>query len=439
MSVRVAKFGGSSLSDAAQFHKVKAIVESNCERHYIIASAPGRNEEFNLKVTDQLVSLTKIKAAGNDYLPLLQQIRNRYQLIVDGLPIHFPLERRFEELEKRIESGASDAYIISRGEALNAEILAAYLGFDYIDAADCIYFDGKGVFESETTYSNMRQLLKKHEYAVLPGFYGSNPDGEIALFSRGGSDISGAIVARAVSASLYENWTDVNGVLMADPRCVPNPKTIPEITYRELRELAYMGASVLHDEAISPVRYVGIPIHIRNTNVPEHPGTLIVPNRETGKRNGSITGIAGRLGFTSITVEKELMNTEIGFGRKVLSAIEESGLCFEHLPSGIDTLSVIVNTHNFKPLRSKIVSDIVRMSDPDALLIEEHLALISVVGSGMIRARGTAAKLFTALADAGINIRLIDQGSSEISIIIGVEEKDYVASVTAIYSAFSKI
>jgi aspartate kinase len=292
--------------------------------------------------------------------------------------------------------------------------------------------------DSEKTNEVLKQLLKAYPRAVIPGFYGSMPDGTVTTFSRGGSDITGSIVARAAAATLYENWTDVSGFLMADPRCIENPRSIPIITYKELRELAYMGATVLHEEAVFPVRYVGIPINIRNTNKPEDPGTLIVPNADDQIPDTVITGIAGKLGFVSVSIEKDMMNSEVGFGRRILEVFEKNGMCFEHLPSGIDTMSIIVNAHDFKPKRSTIIADIYRATDPDALVLDEHLALIAVVGRGMVRAKGTAARIFGALAAADINIKMIDQGSSEINIIVGVEEKDFNAALRAIYNEFVK-
>lgn len=438
MEIKVAKFGGSSLADSNQFKKVGAIIKSDPTRRYIVASAPGRSQEYDKKITDQLYTIVQIRACNGDFRPLLKRVFTRFQSIKETLGLRWNIDDDYHIILDSIEHGASEDYIVSRGEYLNAKLLAEYLDYDFVDAADCILFNGRGIFDSEKTNPYLRQVLKKHERAVLPGFYGAKPDESIVTFTRGGSDITGAIVARATSASLYENWTDVSGVLMADPACVSNPRTIDLITYRELRELAYMGASVLHDEAVFPVRYVGIPINIKNTNRPEDRGTLIVPNAEDQVPESVITGIAGRLGFTSITVEKERMNTELGFGRRVLGAIEDAGLCFEHLPSGIDTMSVIVNSHAFKPHRAKIVSTIYRTTDPDGLTIDEHLALIAIVGRGMKRQKGTATRIFSALRDANINIKLIDQGSSEINVIVGVEEKDFHNAIQAIYQEFVK-
>lgn len=438
MEIKVAKFGGSSLSDASQFEKVANIIAQDPTRRYIIASAPGRNANYPRKVTDQLYSVSQIRLTGGDYEGTLGRVFERFLEIREALGLKTDLEAEFEAIRQRIARGACEDYIVSRGEYLNSKLLSDYIGYDFVDAANGILFNNRGSFDSEKTNPHLRQLLKGHERAVIPGFYGSKPDDTIVTFTRGGSDITGAIVARATSAVLYENWTDVSGVLMADPGCIKNPKTIPVITYKELRELAYMGAAVLHDEAIFPVRYVGIPINIKNTNAPNEPGTLIVPRADQTVPKTVITGIAGRMGFTSISVEKDMMNTEIGFGRRVLEAVEDCGLCFEHLPSGIDTMSVIVNSHDFKPHRAKIVSDIYRMTNPDALIIDEHLALIAIVGRGMAHNTGTAGRIFASLAKAKISVKLIDQGSSGINIIVGVEEKDFHDAIAAIYYEFVK-
>jgi aspartate kinase len=438
MEIKVAKFGGSSLADSEQFKKVGSIIRSDPARRYIVASAPGRSPQFDKKITDQLYTIVQLRTCDGNYIPLLNKIFNRYRSIKEQLGLTIDLDKEYQEILTQIQEGIGEDYIASRGEYLNAKLLAEYLGYDFVDAADCILFNARGIFDAEKTNAYLRQVLKKHEKAVLPGFYGSKPDDSIVTFSRGGSDITGAIVARATSAALYENWTDVSGVLMADPGCIQNPRTIELITYKELRELAYMGAAVLHDEAVFPVRYVGIPINIKNTNSPEDIGTMIVPNANGVLPQTVITGIAGKTGFTSITIEKDRMNSELGFGRRVLDAIEDVGMCFEHLPSGIDTMSVIVNAHLFKPHRAKIVSAIYRSTDPDSIIIEEHLALIAIVGRGMREQKGTATRIFAALQAANINIRLIDQGSSEINIIVGVEEKDFHDAIRAIYYEFVK-
>jgi aspartate kinase len=335
-------------------------------------------------------------------------------------------------------AGTAD-YAASRGEYLNGLIVAELLGYEFIDAADVIFFDKRGLFDAERTQQVLGERLKRTPKAVVPGFYGQDINGKVKTFSRGGSDISGAIVARAANADVYENWTDVTGMLMADPRVVPNPKPIEVITYRELRELAYMGATVLHDEAIFPVRQAGIPVNIRNTNQPEHPGTLIVrdvPAEDEKRRTGQITGIAGRKDFTVITVEKALMNQELGFGRRLLTVLEANGISFEHMPSGIDTMSVVISDKNLAGKTDKVCEEINAECKPDTLECEGGMALVATVGRGMAYHPGIAAKLFDALAKAGVNVRMIDQGSSEINIIVGVSTADFEKAMRAVYGAF---
>ncbi len=436
MELKVVKFGGSSLADATQMKKVRDIVLSDKTRRYVIPSAPGKRFDGDEKVTDLLYRTHKLYSNGDNYLPVFQKIRDRFTSIIADLKLDLILDDEFNTIENDLQAGADAAYMASRGEYLNGKILACYLEMPFIDAKNCVLFDLAGNFDAEATNTLMKQHLKGAQYAVIPGFYGANTNGEIVTFSRGGSDITGSIVARAAAATLYENWTDVSGFLMADPRCIDNPKGIDIITYKELRELSYMGATVLHDEAIFPVRYVGIPINIKNTNRPEDKGTLIVPNTADVIPETIITGVSGKSGFVSITVEKERMNNEIGLIRRILDVFEKHGLCCEHMPSGIDTLSVVLNAHDFKKKRAEVIADIYRAIDPDALVLDEHLALIAVVGRGMVRAKGTAARVFAALAKADINIKMIDQGSSELNIIVGVEEKDFNKAIRAIYEEF---
>ena len=439
MELKVVKFGGSSLADAAQFQKVASIIHMDDTRRYVIPSAPGKRFDGDEKITDLFYAYhSAVQRGANDAGFIFKKIQVRYQEIIEKLGVQISLDCEFEKIERDLKSGASAEYAASRGEYLCGIVLSAYLGFTFIDAATCIFFHEDGQLDAEKTNLYLKQLLKAYPRAVIPGFYGTLPDGTIATFSRGGSDITGSIVARASAATLYENWTDVSGFLMADPRCVDSPRRIELITYKELRELSFMGATVLHDEAVFPVRYAGIPINIRNTNQPEDPGTLIVPGAEDQIPDTVITGIAGRAGYVSITVEKDRMNGEIGFGRKIFEVFEKYGLSIEHLPSGIDTMSILVNAARFKPIRSSVIADIYRATDPDALVVDEHLALIAVVGRGMIRNKGTAARIFRALADANINIKMIDQGSSEINIIAGVEEKDFNRALRAIYAEFVK-
>ena len=429
------KFGGSSLASAEQFNKVKSIITEDPHRRYVIPSAPGKRFSDDTKVTDMLYDCYDTAVNGKNFEEKLDKIHARYQEIIDGLHLNLSLDEEFEKIFEYFQNGAGVNYAASRGEYLNGIIMAHYLGFDFIDAAEVIFFDENGEFDSEKTNNILSMRLEKTEHAVIPGFYGAMPNGTIKTFSRGGSDITGSIVARAVKADLYENWTDVSGFLVTDPRIVENPEPIEIITYRELRELAYMGASVLHDEAIFPVRREGIPINIKNTNDPSAPGTLIVEST-CKKPKYTITGIAGKKGFASVNLEKDRMNTEIGFGRRVLSVFEENGLSFEHIPSGIDTMSVFVQQSDFEEKEQKILAGLHRNVDPDFLEIHSNIALIAVVGRGMKSTEGTAGKLFTALAKEDINIRMIDQGSSELNIIIGVNEKDFEKAIKAIYHAF---
>ena len=313
--------------------------------------------------------------------------------------------------------------------------MAAFLNYEFVDAADVIAFDEDGTFNAKKTDSLLSDRLSGTDCAVVPGFYGAKPDGSIHTFSRGGSDITGSLVARAIHADMYENWTDVSGFLMTDPRIVDDPVTISTITYREMRELSYMGATVLHEDAVFPLRNEGIPINVRNTNRPEDPGTMVVEST-CNKPKYTITGIGGKKGFASITIEKAMMNSEVGFGRKVLQVFEDCGMTFEHTPSGIDTFSVYVNQHDFEPHEQQIIAGLHRMVHPDMIELESDLALIAVVGRGMRRTRGTAGRIFAALAHAHVNVKMIDQGSSELNIIIGVENRDFETAIRAIYDIF---
>jgi len=437
MSVKVLKFGGSSLADAAHFRAVADIVKAEPERRYVVASAPGKRMSGDEKVTDLLYKCYELASNEEDITDVFEEIKSRYNDIIRELEIDLDLTEVFEKIKNSLLHSSGRDYIASRGEYLNAMILAKYLGFDFIDAKKVIFFKENGTFDSEKTNDVLSAYLSKHEYAVIPGFYGSMPNGTVKTFSRGGSDITGSIVARAASASIYENWTDVSGFLMADPRFIDNPKTIDKITYKELRELSYMGATVLHEDAIFPVRYSKIPINIRNTNCPEARGTFIVPQADEIS-DDVITGVAGRTGFSTITIEKDMMNAELGFGRRVLQAIEQNGISFEHFPSGIDTMSVVVSTKELHDKRADVMADICKAVNPENIFVEENLALIAVVGRGMVKAKGTAARIFTALANAGVNIRMIDQGSCELNIIVGVDSNDFTVALRAIYEEFVK-
>lgn len=435
MQTKVVKFGGSSLADADQFRKVAAIIKAEPERRYVVASAPGKRFADDVKVTDMLYACFDLVAKKQNIDEAFAKIEDRYNGIIADLGLDFSLEKEFRKIRMAIEHHAGEDYVASRGEYLNSMILAKYLGFTFIDAESGIFFNNDGTFDDKSTYKALGSLLEEVEYAVIPGFYGSMPNGTIKTFSRGGSDVTGAIVARAVHASLYENWTDVSGMLMADPRLVENPKVIEEITYRELRELAYMGATVMHEEAIFPVREACIPINIRNTNAPADPGTMIVPKSDRPVST-VITGVAGRKGFSSITIEKDRMNTEVGFGRKILGVLEHFGVSFEHTPTGIDTMSVVVTTSSIADCKEAIIGRIFRDANADSVTIDDNMALIAIVGRGMVSNKGTAGRIFTAIAKQDINIRMIDQGSGENNIIVGVDEDDYTAALQAIYGAF---
>lgn len=436
MGVKVAKFGGTSLADANQIRKVQAIVHADPERRYVVPSAPGKRTKGDQKITDLLYLCHAHAQQGIAFDDVFRLIADRYLQIVADLALKLDLKPHLDEARKRIAGGETADYTASRGEYLNGLIVADLLGYTFVDAADVIHFDVKGRFDAALTQQSGSRILKKHKKAVVPGFYGSMPDGSIKTFSRGGSDISGAIVAAAVAADVYENWTDVSGLLMADPRVIENPRPIETVTYKELRELAYMGATVLHDEAIFPVRQAGIPVNIRNTNEPAHPGTMIVANGGKASTAGAITGIAGRKDFTVIAIEKALMNTEVGYGRRLLECLESAGVSFEHIPSGIDTISVVIADAQLNGKLDKVVEDIKASCRPDSLEVLPHMALIATVGRGMLHTPGMAAKLFGALAAAGVNIRMIDQGSSELNIIVGVDARDFEKAMKAIYGAF---
>lgn len=438
-TLKVAKFGGTSVADAAQLLRVKAIVEADEGRRWVVPSAPGKRSGSDQKITDLLYLCHESAKRGIGFDEVFGLIAARYREIVRDLKLALDIDALLEEIRNRMKAGANADYCASRGEFLNGHIVSELLGFDFVDPAEIVLFDERGTFLPEATNDAVQARLKKHPRAVVSGFYGSKPDGSIKTFSRGGSDITGAIVARGVGADVYENWTDVSGLLMADPRVVKDPKPIATITYRELRELAYMGATVLHDEAIFPVRESGIPVNIRNTNDPEDPGTMIVRgNGSSGglTYTGQITGVAGRKGFSIIAIEKTLMNTEIGFARRLLSVLESNGISFEHMPSGIDTVSVVLATSELEGKLEKVVREIKVECRPDSVEVHHGIALIATVGRGMMQIPGMAARVMKSLADASVNIRMIDQGSGELNIIVGVKEVDFEHAVRAIYAAF---
>ncbi len=433
--IKVAKFGGSSCASAEQFRKVKDIVLSDKSRHYIVVSAPGKRASGDTKVTDLLYRLQDAVQDEKKFQETLQTIKDRYQEIIDGLGLQFSLAADFDRIEKDLKAGADRDYAASRGEFLNAKLMAAYLGFSFIDSASCFVFKEDRSCDYQKTEEGIRAALKDIDYAVFPGFYGADEKGKVVTFSRGGSDVTGSLLAAAEHVDLYENWTDVSGFLVADPRIVPNPEVIDYITYRELRELSYMGAGVLHEDAIFPVRREGIPIQIKNTNRPEDHGTLIVQNT-LKKPRFIITGVSGKKDFCAINIEKAMMNSEIGFARKLLSVLEDNNISFEHIPSGIDTMTLVIHQEELEHCEQKILNGIQRAVNPDLIELESDIALIAVVGRGMKSSRGVAGRVFSALAHEYINIKMIDQGSSEYNIIIGVRNEDFEKAIRAIYKMF---
>lgn len=435
MGIKVAKFGGTSVSDAIQMAKVKKIVEADPDRRYVVVSAPGKRFNEDNKITDLLYLCMAHIDHNVPYDQVFQVVCDRFSAIELSLGVNVNLKKHFEEIRENLKAGASEDYIASRGEYLNAIIAAAYLGYDFVDTAGIIKFDERGKFQNGKTDDALREELLKHERAVLPGFYGAYPDGRIKTFSRGGSDITGSLVARAIKADVYENWTDVSGFLMADPRIVKHAKPISTISYKELRELSYMGASVLHEDAVFPARAANIPINIRNTNEPEDPGTTITAEANA-KEDTIITGIAGSKDFTVIAIYKNMMNKDKGFVKRILGILEDYEISFEHMPSGIDTISVVISNKKLSGKLDEILEEFQRKLQPDSMDVFENMSLIATVGCGMAKRPGVSAKLFTALFEDDINIRMIDQGSSEMNIIIGVENKDFENAIKAIYNAF---
>lgn len=433
--LKTVKFGGSSLADAQQFKKVAEIINSDESRRYVVVSAPGKRYAQDIKVTDLLYRCCEAARQGYDFSDSFQMIRKRYEEIIRELGLDLSLDAELADIEAELKARPNRDYAASRGEYLNAIVMAAYLDRPMLDAAECIFFTEDGVFDAERTQEVLSKRLAELPSAVLPGFYGRNPDGSVRTFSRGGSDVTGAIVARASASDLYENWTDVSGMLSCDPRIVENPAPIDSISYAELRELAYMGASVLHESAIFPVKKAGIPINIRNTNAPLDPGTMIQPSAGY-HANRPVTGIAGKKHFSTILVEKDQMNEMVGFAMKVLEIIARHGLLMEHMPSGIDTLSVVVSTDQLEPCRNAILHELQEALQPDSITIHDELALIAIVGRGMVRQRGSAARVFNTLSKARVNCNMIDQGSGELNIIVGVDVEDFEIAIEALYNEF---
>lgn len=430
------------MASAEQIAKAHAIIAADPDRKYVVPSAPGKRSADDRKVTDLLYLCHESAEQGIAFDEAFGIIDQRFREIAEQLGMALDMDSLLGEVKIKIvenaAAGRGPDYAASRGEYLNGRILAERLGVAFVDAADVIFFNTAGRLDEAKTYATLADTLKQLGRAVVPGFYGSTPEGHVKTFSRGGSDVTGAIVARAVGASVYENWTDVSGLLMTDPRIVSNPETIETLTYRELRELSYMGASVLHPEAVFPVRQTNIPINIRNTNEPDHPGTLIVGSDTDTPTRYPITGIAGRKDFTIIHLEKTLMNEIIGYGEQVLGVLRRHGVSFEHMPSGIDTLSIVVADDELDGKLDAVLEELRRDLEPDAIDVDPDLALIATVGRGMKTKPGRAATLFSALAAAGVNIRMIDQGSSELNIIVGVNVHEFDVALKTIYAAFVK-
>ena len=435
MKTIVCKFGGSSMADAEHFRRVAEILKADPARRYAVVSAPGKRFDGDPKVTDLLYRCYDLAAAGEDFAPVLAAVRARYEGIAEGLGVSFDAEGALAVIAEHLRRSPQRDYMASRGEYLNARLMAAYLGWAFLDMAETVRFRADGTLDPDSTYALLGEALRTTERAVLPGFYGADETGRIRTFSRGGSDVTGAIAAWAAKADLSENWTDVSGMLFTDPRIVSDPAAIPFINSRELRELSYMGASVLHEDAVFPARRAGIPINIRNTNRPEDPGTIISAQAPAGAVIPPVTGIAGRKGFDTVLVEKAMMNSEVGFAARLLDIFAAHGVPFEHCPTGIDTMSVVVSSDAFRPHREEILAALGELK-PDNLKVEEGLAMIAVVGCGMVENKGIAARILGAVTAAGVNIRMIDQGSSELNIIIGVREEDYETAIRGLYKEF---
>jgi len=434
--MKIVKFGGSSLADACQFQKVKNIIEEDSERKYIVVSAPGKGRHNNHKVTDLLSMCHQLASHDLNFNEIFKIVEDVFNNIVDDLELSIDIKAILDDVKNEITNGASYDYVISRGENISAQVLSNYLGFEFIDSKDLIFFNDR-VVDFKASEDKIKKVLEGKEYVVIPGFYGSNKEGKITTFSRGGSDITGSILASALGAEKYENFTDVSGFLVADPKIVKNPSTINTITYKELRELSYMGAKVLHEEAIFPLRDKNIPINIKNTNSPQDEGTLILSKCDS-KNVNTITGISGKKDFTVINLEKVNMNSEIDFFRKLTTVFESNDIPIEHMPSSIDSVSVIVSDLKIGPKMDKVLESLKIYLNADKISTERDISIIAVVGRGMINEKGVSSRVFTALAKNGVNIKMISQGSSEINIIIGVETKDFEIAINSIYQEFYK-
>ena len=434
--MKVAKFGGSSLADALQLKKVKDIIIKDDDKKYIVVSAPGKGINNNHKVTDLLAMCHELSAHELNFNEVYKIIENVFKNIVDDLVLDIDIDGILKDVKNEITNGASYDFVISRGEFISAQVLAKFLGYDFVDARDLIVFTD-GALDLPKSTANIENILTKHDRAVVPGFYGLDEFGKVHTFSRGGSDVTGSVIASALDAEMYENFTDVSGFLVADPKIVKDSIPIGTITYKELRELSYMGAKVLHEEAIFPLRDKNIPINIKNTNAPKEEGTLIVSKCAYRNKN-IITGISGKKDFTVINLEKVNMNTEKDFFRKLTTVFESNDISIEHMPSSIDSVSVIASDSQIAAKLNKVLEELKIYLNVDSISWERDISLIAVVGRGMINEKGVSSRTFTALARNGINIKMISQGSSEINIIIGVETKDFENAIEAIYREFYK-
>lgn len=435
--IKITKFGGSSLANHEQFKKVKAIIESDVDRRYVVVSAAGKQHNSDNKITDLLYlchAHTTYHVSSDSVFSIIEE---RFLTLKKELHLKYPIEQELLEIKQLLQEKISLDYLVSRGEYLTALLMAEYLGYTFVDAKDIIHFHYDGTIDFETTQQSCNQLLETHHNFVIPGFYGAYPDGDVRILSRGGSDITGSILARVMNANMYENWTDVSGILMADPRIVHHPKRIEKITYSELRELSYMGANVLHEDAIFPVKEKNIPINILNTNKPEDTGTIIVDTDDDPSSNKQvITGIAGKKDFSVVAIYKNHMSNEIGIIKRALDIFEKYHISIEHIPSGIDSFSVVVNSEDIKNNKYDIVFDIKKACGCDNVKVIDEIALIATVGRHMSYRPGISGRLFQVLGENNINIRMIAQGSEEINIIVGVENKDFEKTIAVIYDSF---
>ncbi|MDO5531494.1 aspartate kinase [Sutterella sp.] len=435
--LKITKFGGSSCASAEQFRKVKAIIEADPARRFVVISAAGRKNKSDNKITDLLYLCRAHVDYHVDYRPVFEIIRGRFLEIKNELGLKTDIEADLDAFCERIPEMSVDE-LVSRGEYFTSRLMADFLGFPFADAADIVAMEFDGSFNFEKTGENLKRILEQHDRFVMPGFYGRTPDGAIKVMTRGGSDISGSILARCLKADLYENWTDVSGFLMADPRIVKDPRNIERITYAELRELSYMGASVLHEDAIFPIREYNIPIHVLNTNRPQDPGTLVLDKIKDEVNGPLVTGIAGKKGFLSIEIVKRNMSNMVGIVSGALQVLEKYGVSIEHLPSGIDGFNVVLHAKDVEHNLYEILGEIKEKIQPDSIRVTEPMAVIAIVGRNMNSRAGSSGKLFTALGNAGVNIRMISQGSSEIDIIVGVANQDFEKAVRALYQSFAQ-